>query len=118
MDASLLQRIDFLRLAIDLGGNQATIRKMLKLYLDVAAQLLRDFERAEQQQDIHGWMQIAHRLKGASMNITAKRLAGLCNEAEEITALPHPQAEAVIYHMHKELAILRESIAKHLKEPL
>lgn len=115
MDAALLQRIDFLQLALHLGGNRKNMRHMLDLFLHSAETSLDKLEAAEKDQNIIAWLQVAHQLKGASKNITAKRLASLCLEAEEIREFPHPQSEAVTYHMRKELAILREVIHKHLE---
>lgn len=115
MDAALLQRIDFMRLTINLGGKKKVIEEMLDLFLASATESLEKMESCEHTRNIILWLQTAHRLKGASNNITAKRLAGLCTEAEEIQSFPHPQSEAVLYHMHKELALLREAIAAHKK---
>jgi HPt (histidine-containing phosphotransfer) domain-containing protein len=116
MDASLLQRIDFLRLSINLGGNKKTIRQMLEMFLSSTAASLKRMEKAEAEANILVWLQVAHQLKGASKNITAKRLAVLCEEAEVIQEFPHPQSANVIYNMHKELALLRTAIEKHLRD--
>ena len=113
MDASLLQRIDFFRLAINLGGNRTVIHEMLTLFLNTAASHMQKLEVAERALNILVWQQITHQLKGAAQNITAKRLASLCIEAEEIKKLPHPQSSAVLYHMHKELALLHMAIEEH-----
>lgn len=115
MDAALLQRIDFMRLTLNLGGNKKVIHDMCDLFLESASESLEKMETAERDSNIIAWAQVAHRLKGASNNITAKRLAGLTLEAEEIKSFPHPQSEAVLYHMHKELALLREAIAEYKK---
>jgi HPt (histidine-containing phosphotransfer) domain-containing protein len=115
MDAALLQRIDFLRLAINLGGNRKSMKEMLGLFLRSAEASLDKLETAQHDSNIILWLQIAHQLKGASHNITAKRLVSLCLEAEEIGELPHEQTGAVVYHLRKELAILREAIDKHLE---
>lgn len=118
MDAALLQRIDFLQLAIMLGGNRKTIADMLALFLKSASESIETLEAAEKSSNVLLWLQTAHKLKGAGKNITAKRLVGLCLEAEEIHALPHPQASNVIYNLYKELALLREAIAAHLHDKL
>lgn len=114
MDAALLQRIDFLRLSINLGSNRKNMKEMLDLFLRSAEASLDKIEAAHQENNIILWLQVAHQLKGSSHNITAKRLVGLCLEAEEIQELPHNQAGAIAYHMRKELAMLREIIQKHL----
>ena len=114
MDAALLQRIDFFRLALNLGGNKALIHEMLTLFLSSTATQLEKLEKAERERNIIAWLQITHQLKGAAKNITAKRVASLCTEAEEITYLPHEQSGAVIYHLYKELALLCAAIEAHL----
>lgn len=115
MDAALLQRIDFMRLAMNLGGNKKLIGDMLALFLKSASESLAKIEKAEKNSDAQTWLKTLHQLKGASQNITAKRMVSLCLEAEEINTLPHAQSEAVLYHMHKELALLKEAIDKHFK---
>lgn len=115
MDAALLQRIDFMRLAINLGGNRRVIEEMLDLFVSSTSECLVKMEMAERDSNIIVWLQTAHRLKGACNNITAKRLASLTLEAEEIQSFPHQQSEAVLYHMHKELALLRDAIAAYKK---
>jgi HPt (histidine-containing phosphotransfer) domain-containing protein len=114
MSASLPPRIDFLKLAMNLGGDKATIQQMLQLFLNSVVASLEKLEEAQSSHSIILWLQTAHKIKGASLNITAKRLGMLCVEAEEIQALPHPQSAAVLYNMHKELALLREAIDEHL----
>jgi len=113
MDASLLQRIDFLRLAMNLGGNKAMIENMLDLFSKSCMESLVEMEYAEHHCNVIIWLQTAHKIKGAAKNITAKRLAALCEEAEQIQSLPHEQSANVIYNMHKELVLLMEAIASY-----
>jgi HPt (histidine-containing phosphotransfer) domain-containing protein len=115
MQAGLPQRIDFFRLALNLGGNRAAVAEVLALFLKACTNQLRTLEQAIASHQLLSWQQTLHQMKGAAQNITAKRLANLCIEGEEITALPHEHAAAVLYHLHKELAHLREEIEEHLK---
>ena len=110
MVAALPQRIDFLRLAMNLGGKQKAVVEMLDLFMKSTKILLQQMEAAAVEKNIITWLQAAHKIKGASQNITAKRLMMLCVEAEEIKELPHPQSSAVLYNMNKELALLRVAI--------
>jgi HPt (histidine-containing phosphotransfer) domain-containing protein len=116
MDASLPQRLDLFRLAMNLGGNRATIAHMLQLYLSSAHTSLQTLEDAQRRQNTILWLQVLHQLKGASQNITARRLAGLCVEAEQVQELPHPHSESMLYHLHKEFALLRIAIESYLQE--
>lgn len=113
-DAALLQRIDFFRLALNFGGNQETIKEMLRLFLTSTATQLEKLEIAERDRNIIAWLQIIHQLKGAAQNITAKRMASLCIEAEEIQSLPHEQSRAITYHLYKEMALLGAAISGHI----
>ncbi len=115
MEASLQQRIDFARLNSHLGGDQKVLAELLQLFLKSAAVSIETMAQAEAGTNVILWLQQAHHLKGACKNITAKRLTSLCLEAESITRLPNQQTAAVLYHMHKELALLRETIADYLK---
>lgn len=116
MSADLPQRIDFFRLAINLGGNKKIIDEMLLLFLSINTEALDKLEAAERERNVVAWAQIIHKIKGSAHNITAKRLVMLCIEAEEIKQLPHAQASAMIYHLHKELALLRDAITTHLRD--
>lgn len=88
--------------------------KMLVLFLETASASIEKLEEAEKAANVLWWLQVAHQLKGAAQNITAKRLVALCIEGEEIQHLPHPQSANVIYNMYKEMALLREAIGQHL----
>ena len=114
MEASLPQRIDFLKLAINLGGNKSTIAHMLELFIQTTTYSLEKMEKAGHDNNVILWLQTAHQIKGAAKNITARRLALLCEEAETIRSLPHQQSANVLYNMHKELALLREEIEEYL----
>jgi HPt (histidine-containing phosphotransfer) domain-containing protein len=110
MVATLPQRIDFLRLAMNLGGKQKAVVEMLDLFMKSTKNSLQHMENALAENNIITWLQATHKIKGASQNITAKRMMMLCVEAEEIKELPHPQSSAVLYNMHKEYALLRAAI--------
>lgn len=116
MDAALLQRIDLLRLTLNLGGNARTVREMLGLFEQTSIELVTQLDTACETRDLPRWLDAAHKLKGAALNVVAKRLQTLCLEAEAIDTLPHPQAEAVLYHLHKELALLRDAVARYYTE--
>jgi hypothetical protein len=113
MDASLLQRIDFQKLSSYLSHDQSTIVAMLDLYLSATEKTLKSLEDAEQQKNVLLWLQACHHLKGASQNITANRMVALALEAEEIRSLPNSKTSAVLYHMHKELSLLRAAILQY-----
>ncbi len=114
MDAALPSRIDFNRLMQHLGGDRAVLAELLALFLKSAEHSIEQMGQAERDINVISWLQQAHQLKGACKNITAKRLANLCVEAEDVTRLPNPQSAAVLYHMNKELAALHELIARYL----
>ena len=114
MEASLLQRIDLLTLTINLGGDQGNIRELLELFLLRNSEALTEMEKAAANDNIIAWLQLAHKMKGAVNYIGAKRFTALCLEAEDIRSLPNQQSDAVLYHMRKEMAHLRDVIAQHL----
>ena len=113
MSAALPQHIDFLGVAMNLGGNRETISNMLDLFIKSVAASIEHLEAAERNSNVISWLQTTHTIKGAAQNMTAQRLIMLCREAEEIQSLPHSQSSSVMYNMYKELAILREAIAKY-----
>ena len=114
MDAGVQSHIDFAQLSSNLGHDQELISELLGLFLSSTADSLEKMNQHETERHVLGWKKTAHHIKGAAQNITAKRLVMLCLEAEEINALPHPQSSAVLYHLYKELAILREAIDHYL----
>ena len=97
MDASPLQRLDLPKLSANLGDDRDTVIAMLDLYLSTTEKTLANLESAEREKNVLLWLQACHHLKGASQNITARRMAGLSIEAEEIRSLPHPQTTSVLY---------------------
>ena len=113
MDASLHQRIDFQILSRSLGERQDSIRKHIDLYIDSTKQSLRELEKAERENNSEKWLAILHSMKQEAQTITAKRVAILCMEGEEIKELPHQRSKAAIYHLFKEFELLRELIGKH-----
>jgi HPt (histidine-containing phosphotransfer) domain-containing protein len=116
MDASLLSRIDVSQLATHSGADTTDIRTMLQHYLETAEDCLAQMERAAKLRNILSWTHALQEMKAASSAVTARRLAGLCTEAEIIRAMPHPQTEALLYHMQKELVILRGKIIPLMSE--
>lgn len=88
MDAALLSRIDLLQLAIHSGADTQGIRRMLIRYLESAEDCLSQMERAGASRNILSWSHALQEMKEASSAITARRLAGLCTEAESIRAFP------------------------------
>ncbi len=114
MEASLQQRIDFLTITINLSGDKKAVRELLELFVHSNAELLKRMEQAEKEMNIIAWLQLAHQMKGAANYIGAKRFVTLCLEAEDIKQMPNEQSGAVMYHMMKEQAHLREAIEKHL----
>lgn len=110
MDAALLMRIDVLHVAIAIGGNEKTLRQALRSYLDQAQKSLGLLERSIASQNILIWLQTTQALKTISETMTAKRIAGLCDEALHIQSLPHEHAVSVLYHLEKEVAILSREI--------
>lgn len=111
MDAALLSRIDLPQLSQHSDDHH--LRHILKRYLESADDCLAQMEYAAKTKSILSWNHALQEMKSASHSITARRLAGLCTEAEIIRALPHEQAQALLYHMRKELVILQRSV-KHL----
>ena len=99
-----------MQFAIDSGHDKKSLHAALKRYLVDAENLLTKLETALRNNNILGWHHAAKTLREASLIITARKLASLCNEALMIDLLPHVQARAVLYHTQKELALLKAEI--------
>lgn len=91
-----------------------TRRRHLSRYLLAAQDALNRMEIAMQDSNILGWTHALQELKLESMNAAARRLIALCLEAEHIRAFPDGHAEAMLYHLQKELMILRGEVGKLL----
>ena len=116
MDAAPLSRLDLADLARNLGNNQAVLQKIVRVFMRAGQNTLFQLEEAERTRNVILWSQLLHQLKGAALSVTARRLASLCSEAEGIQRLPHDQSEAMLFHLHKEMACLRSDMNRYLSE--
>lgn len=107
--------IDFLRITINLGGNKATIREMLQLFLKSTAEQLVQLEAAIAAQHMAECAAILHKIKGGAQNMSAARLAELCNEAEELSASGASLA-ANYEAIDHEFSLLKTVIDQHLAQ--
>lgn len=117
MDAALLNRIDMLQLALQSGAEAQGLRRRLCHYLESAEDCLDQMERAAGLNNLLSWQHALQEMKAASSSIIARRLAGLCQECDAIRAFPHDQTKAMLYHLQKELVILRRAVDHLVSEP-
>lgn len=105
--------IDFLRITINLGGNKATIREMLELFVHSTDTLLPEFEAALNSADSKACKDVLHKIKGGAQNMAASRLAELCKEAElkATTGTPPHEAKEAI---QQEFMQVKTAIEQHL----
>ena len=71
--------VDFERLAVFAGGDQALVEEVLGLFEEQAAVWLRLLEGAGPDA---GWRDAAHTLKGSALGLCADALADACGRAE------------------------------------
>jgi len=112
MDASLLSRINAEWLLEHFKYNSKDISAQASAFFDVAKRSLREMERASQLHDLVGWKFHAGNIKSAAAKITARRIAGLCEEAESMLSLSATDGMALIYHFEKEMVILKSEISQ------
>ena len=113
IEASRAAHLNPRQLEENLDGAMA-LNEILPIFLASAEDCIERLDEASSRHNLIGWRQVAHELKGAALSVTARRLAELCIEAEAVARMPDEQAGAVLYHMQKELAILRQEVAKLL----
>jgi HPt (histidine-containing phosphotransfer) domain-containing protein len=110
MDASLLARVDIALLIRNMGGNEKVIPKLFELFWKTAAHCSAKLDSALAAKDLTAWHAAAHELRGAALSITARRIAALCDEAEQFAQLKQKEGATLLYHLNKEIAILREML--------
>ncbi len=101
--------IDFLRLAINLGGKKDSIREMLELFVTSTRELLAQLDVAISANDISRGHMVLHKLKGSAQNLSANRFAALCKEAEESPTLGARRDE-----INAEFLAIEAAISEHL----
>lgn len=111
MDACLLPRVDLALLTHNMGGNSKVIPKLFEVFWESCADYTKQMEKALSHKDVEKWQSAAHALKGAALSVTARRIASMCEEAEHMFKLKHKEGTALLYHLHKEIVILRNQIA-------
>ena len=111
MDASLLPRIDIQLLIKNMGGSDRILPKLFELFVESCTTSIHRMEVALSDNDIKAWVAAAHELKGAALNVTARRIATLCHEAEHVAELKKKEGAALLYHLNKEAALVRQEIA-------
>jgi CheY-like chemotaxis protein/HPt (histidine-containing phosphotransfer) domain-containing protein len=82
--------VDWTRFEALTGSDKTFSRELIELYLSSAAQLLVDIRNCCEAGDRSLLRKAAHKLKGASANVSADRLAVLCNTLEAISEQDSP----------------------------
>lgn len=75
--------LDFDRVEEATGGDHEFMRELVDLFLEDAAERLRELERAMSSQDIDQLGKCAHKLKGSSANVGADHMSHLAKTLEE-----------------------------------
>lgn len=114
MEASLQSRVDLTLLTQNMGGNGKVIPKLFEVFWKSSDETIRQMEKALKTKDLKQWQFHAHSLKGAARSVTARRIASICEECEHLNALKKKEAAALLYHLNKEVAILRELIKNQI----
>lgn len=65
-------------------GEPDVAAEVIEVYLKDSAGLLESMRAAARTADAEAWARLAHRLKGGSLNVGARRLGGLCQSLEEL----------------------------------
>ncbi len=65
-----------------INGNAALLRKLLTIYKDSQAQLLKDIDDARSEEDRNKLANSAHALKGVAANLSADGVAQMAREVE------------------------------------
>lgn len=106
--------IDLLRVAINLGGNKATIREMLTLFITSTTALLQELKPAIEAENAESCRSLLHKMKGAAQNVSAMRLADLCREAESNIAAGQ-SVTSCFASIQQEFEAVQAAIDAHLK---
>ncbi len=105
-----LPRIDIQLLIKNMGGSDRILPQLFALFWTSCDQCIARMEQALGKKDITEWQSAAHELKGAALNVTARHIATLCQEAENSAELKHKESSALLYHLGKEVAVLKDEL--------
>lgn len=109
MEASLLPHFDATIRKKGLGNKGAWTHE-LDGFFTKAKQCSTAMEASIRANAVGNWLSKTHELRLSAASIGARKLAGFCNEAEQIRSLRGDGAKAILYHIDKEIAYLREHI--------
>ncbi|MGE3624285.1 MAG: ATP-binding protein, partial [Bdellovibrionales bacterium] len=73
-------------------GDPEMERQLIQAFVEQSEKNMRSLADLGGQGDIKPWQEAAHMFKGGAAGIGAKRLAGLCNEAQHFSGTPQEQA--------------------------
>lgn len=114
MDAHLPAHVDLMLLAHNMGGNTKVIPKLFAAFQESCDSCTLRMETALQHNDTKEWQAAAHALKGAALSVTAKRIALRCEDAEHMFSLNQSHCMALMYHLHKDITVLRSMVAAQI----
>lgn len=110
MEASLLPHFDATIRKKGLGGKKGAWAKELEGFFHKANQCSTAMDVSIRANAVGNWLSRTHELRLAAGAIGARKLAGFCSEAEQMRNLRGDGAKAILYHIDKEIAYLREHI--------
>lgn len=114
MEACLPPRVDLVLLTNNMGGNSKVLPKLFEVFWQGCADYTKRMEKALSKKDVNEWQAAAHALKGAALSVTARRVASMCDEAEHMFKLKNKEGLALLYHLHKEIVILKNEVAAQI----
>ncbi len=110
MSDELPARIDIQQLVRNMGGNERIIPKLLETFWLSCNDCWQRMNAANEANDLNTWQRTAHELKGASLSITANRIAALCLQAEKLEQLQTAESQEILSLLQKKIELLREDL--------
>ncbi|MBN8543072.1 MAG: Hpt domain-containing protein [Alphaproteobacteria bacterium] len=112
MSDDLPTRIDIPQLIRNMGGNEKIIPKLLETFWHSCNDCWQRMDAARKANDLNTWQRTAHELKGASLSITANRIAALCAKAEKLEQLDTAESQEILSLLVKKFEFLREDLER------
>jgi HPt (histidine-containing phosphotransfer) domain-containing protein len=111
-----MQVIDIDLFVANLGGDVAVAKKLLRLFVETADSSFAALEQGLRERSLHGedWSQHMHLLKGAALNVTARRFAHLAAEGQQLEAESAQAREEFFLVLRSHYQQVRHHIALYL----
>lgn len=111
--------IDFEAFSAQIGDDRAVESRLLHLFMETADAVMNTLETKLHARSLSNeeWAQQTHLLRGAALNVTAKKLAHLMSEARALESASHTAKQEFFLVMQHHYQHVRHLICEYIARP-